>query len=48
MKIFKGYKIVAIVYLVVTLVNVVWICNYNNDRQVKETVKNDNEIVLNY
>ena len=48
MKILRGYKIVALVYLIVTLVNVIWICNYNSDKQVKREVKNNNEVVLNY
>ena len=48
MKIFKGYKIVALVYLVVTLVNVVFICNYSGTKQVKSEVKKENEVVLNY
>lgn len=40
MKLFKGYKGVAIIYLVLTIINVVWIVNYekpSNEKQASST-----------
>ena len=44
----KGYKMVAIIYLVVAVVNVIWICNYKSPSMEKETVKNENQVAVNY
>lgn len=46
MKLLKGYKGIAIFYLVITIINVLWIVNYNNPSQVNRVEKEKN-VVLN-
>ncbi len=46
MKLLKDYKGVALIYLVITLVNVIWVVNYNKPEDVKQ-VSNERNIVLN-
>ena len=46
MKFLKGYKGVALFYLVLTIVNVIWIVNYDRPEEVKQ-VKNETKFVLN-
>lgn len=46
MKIFKGYKGVALIYLIVTLVNVIWVVNYEKPADAKQVSKERN-VVLN-
>ena len=46
MKFFKEYKGVALVYLVITLINVVFIVNYEKPGDVKQAAKERN-VVLN-
>ena len=48
MKNMKGYKAVAIVYLVVAVINVLWICNVDNNKVAQEKVQNDTKVVVNY
>lgn len=46
MKLFKGYKGVALIYLALTIINVVWIVNYekpSSEKQVSATM----DVVLN-
>ncbi len=44
MKLLKDYKGAILIYLVITLVNVIWITNYNNED--KRQVNNDNAVVM--
>lgn len=44
----KGYKAVAIVYLLIAIVNVVFICNFDNNNVAKEKVENNTKVVVNY
>lgn len=44
MKLLKDYKGAILIYLVITLVNVIWITNYNNED--KRQVSNDNAVVM--
>lgn len=46
MKIFRGYKGVALIYLVITLVNVIWVVNYEKPVDTKQVSKERN-VVLN-
>lgn len=46
MKFLKDYKGVALIYLVLTIVNVIWIINYERPEEVKQ-VKNETKFVLN-
>lgn len=46
MKLFKGYKGVALIYLVLTIINVVWVVNYEKP-SIKKQVSNDRTVVLN-
>ena len=46
MKILKDYKGVALIYLVLTIINVIWIVNYDRPEDV-EQVKNETKFVLN-
>lgn len=43
-KIFKEYKVVAIIYLVLTIINVVWLVNYDRS-DMKKQVKKTTDIV---
>lgn len=47
MKFFKGYKGVALIYLVLTIINVVWIVNYEKPSSEKQ-VSATRDVVLNY
>ncbi len=44
MKLLKDYKGAILIYLVITLINVIWITNYNNED--KRQVNNDNAVVM--
>lgn len=44
MKLLKDYKGAILIYLVITLINVIWITNYNNED--KRQVNNDNTVVM--
>lgn len=46
MKLLKDYKGVALIYLVITLINVVWVVNYEKPNDVKQVNKERN-VVLN-
>ena len=46
MKFFKGYKGVALIYLVLTIINVVWIVNYEKPSSEKQESATRN-VVLN-
>lgn len=46
MKLFKGYKGVAIIYLVLTIINVVWVVNYEKPSSEKQ-VSTTRDVVLN-
>lgn len=46
MKLFKGYKGVAIIYLVLTIINVVWVVNYEKPSSEKQ-VSAIRDVVLN-
>ena len=43
-KIFKEYKVVGIIYIVLTVVNVIWLVNYDRC-DMKKHVKRTNDIV---
>ena len=44
MKLLKDYKGAILIYLVITLINVIWITNYNNED--KRQLNNDNTVVM--
>lgn len=46
MKLLKDYKGVALIYLIITLFNVIWIINYEKPGDVKQVQKEKN-IVMN-
>lgn len=46
MKFFKGYKGVALIYLVLTIINVVWVVNYEKPSSEKQ-VSAKRDVVLN-
>lgn len=46
MKLLKDYKGVALIYLVITLINVIWVVNYNKPDDIKQ-VSNERNVVLN-
>lgn len=46
MKLLKDYKGVALIYIVLTLVNAIWIIGYERPSEVKQ-VSNERSIVLN-
>ncbi len=46
MKFLKDYKGVALIYLVITLVNVIWVVNYNRPDDMKQ-VNSERNVVLN-
>lgn len=48
MKKMKGYKTAAIIYLVITIINVFWICNYDGSNYSTEKVQNEKSVVVNY
>lgn len=43
---FKGYKGVALIYLVITLVNILWVVNYEKPVDTKQVSK-ERSVVLN-
>lgn len=46
MKLLKDYKGVALIYLIITLVNVAWVVNYDKPNDIKQVSKERN-VVLN-
>ena len=46
MKLLKDYKGVALIYLVITLVNIIWVVNYEKPQDLKQVNKERN-IVFN-
>ncbi len=46
MKFLKDYKGVAVIYLVITLINILWVINYEKPSDIKQVAKEKN-IVLN-
>lgn len=46
MKVLKDYKGVALIYIVLTLVNVIWVIGYDKQSEVKQ-VSNERNVVLN-
>jgi len=46
MKLLKDYKGVALIYLVITIVNVIWVVNYNKPEDIKQ-VSNEKNVVFN-
>lgn len=46
MRIFKGYKGVALIYLIITIVNVIWVINYERPTDIKQASEKTN-VVLN-
>lgn len=46
MKLLKDYKGVALIYLIITLINVVWVVNYDKPNDIKQVSKERN-VVLN-
>ncbi len=46
MNFLKNYKGVALIYLILTLVNVIWIISYDKQSEVKQ-VSNERNFVLN-
>ena len=46
MKFLKEYKGVALVYLIITLINVVFVINYEKPEDIKQ-VSNERNIVVN-
>lgn len=46
MKLLKDYKGVALIYLIITLLNVVWVVNYDKPNDIKQVNKERN-VVLN-
>ncbi len=48
MKNLKGYKAAAVIYLIITIVNVFWICNYDSSNHLNEKVENEKNVVVNY
>ena len=46
MNLFKDYKGVALLYLLITIINVVWVINYEKPNDVKQ-VQNEKQVVIN-
>lgn len=46
MKILKDYKGVALIYVVLTLVNVIWVLGYDKEEPIKQ-VSNERNVVIN-
>ena len=46
MKLFKGYKAVAVLYLIITVINIVWVVNYEKPNDIKQ-VNKQKDVVLN-
>lgn len=47
MKLLKEYKGIAFIYIVLTLVNVLWVVNYEKPIEDTKSVSNEKNIVLN-
>ena len=45
MKLFKDYKGVMLIYLVITIINVVWMVNYEKPNDNKR-VQNENSVTM--
>ncbi|MEE0699263.1 MAG: hypothetical protein U0M66_01545 [Bacilli bacterium] len=45
MKFLKDYKGVALIYIVITLVNVLWMVNYDKPGDVKQVQKERNVVM---
>ena len=46
MKLLKDYKGVALIYVALTLVNVIWLVNYERPTETK-SVSNEKNVVIN-
>lgn len=46
MKLLKDYKGVALIYLIITLFNIIWVINYEKPNDIKQ-VQNERNIVMN-
>lgn len=46
MKLLKDYKGVALIYIVITLINVIWVVNYEKPSDVSK-VSNEKTVVFN-
>lgn len=46
MKLLKDYKGVALIYVILTLVNVIWVIGYEKPCEVKQ-VSNERNVVIN-
>ena len=46
MKLLKDYKGVAIIYLIITVINILFVVNYNKPNEVKQ-VSNEKQVVYN-
>lgn len=46
MKLLKDYKGVALIYLVITLFNVIWVVNYEKPEDIKQ-VQKEKTVVMN-
>lgn len=47
MKLLKDYKGVALIYLVITLVNVIWFVNFEKPNEEVSRVSNEKTVVFN-
>jgi hypothetical protein len=45
MKALKGYKKVAMIYLILTIVNVIWVIGYQKPSEKKEVYKEKSVVV---
>lgn len=45
MKFLKDYKGVALIYIIITLVNVLWVVNYDRPNEVKQVQKERNVVM---
>ena len=46
MKLLKDYKRVAIIYLIITIINILFVVNYNKPNEAKQ-VSNERQVVYN-
>lgn len=46
MRLLKDYKGVALIYIIITLFNVIWVVNYENVGEQKGTVKERNIVTI--
>ncbi|HIU39884.1 MAG TPA: hypothetical protein IAB68_01100 [Candidatus Aphodocola excrementigallinarum] len=47
MKLLKDYKGVALIYIVITLINVIWVVNYERPNDIISKVSNEKTVVFN-